>query len=477
MKKTILAAAIISIFSIQHSVCQGQEHSNYLGLDLGGGIGTALYSPAHGDRSIGLGFGAGLHYAHFFGRHFGLGFGVNYSRLAASTTYDFTETTTGLSHASNPGVTYDLSTTFDGWRERQAMGLLGIPVEFFWRTPLGRHALIVGLGAQFELPLHASYTANEGAYVTTGYFPSIGHSVGDLPQHGFSAYDADFQADIENLKPSVSLLADLGLRFALGGRWGFYAGLYASYGITGTLDEVATDPLLKLSDNSADEIVYNGTFASAEVDGAHLLRVGLKLGLDLGWNCHSRQPEPVAEEPVLVPVQQEEPQVDEAAREEARRAAEKAEAERKALREAQERAEAERRAAEARKQEEARQAAAARADLKGRVEGMVIAFDFGGSEPRIRTEDDLVLRALCAAMQADPSLRVTVTGHTDNVGPADANMRLGMERAQAVRQRMTDLGVPAANIASASRGEEQPVDTNDTPEGRARNRRVVVAFE
>ena len=479
MKKAFIILAAVLFSSVQLSILQAQQQSNYIGINVGGGLGMPCYSTVHGDGSLGLGFGAGLHYAHFFGEHFGLGFGVNYSRLTGAVTYDFAETTQGLVHASNPGVSYDLTTAYDGWRERQVLGVLGVPVELFWRVPVSeRNAVLFGLGAQLELPLQGRGIADEGTYATRGYFPSIGHTVENLPQHGFGSYGADTEVDIDNLRPAVSLLADLGFRFALGQQWGLYTGLYASYGLTSSIAAPAADPLLVLSPSDAGEAVYNGTFASSEVEGVHLLRVGIKVGIDFGWHCRQREVAEVS--PVLVPT--EAPQQEVADREAAeRKAAEQAAAERKAAEERaaararEEAAERERVARERMLVEQHREQA--RVELQRRVEGMVIVFDFAGSEPHIRTEDDLALRALCVAMQADESIKVLVTGHTDNIGSADRNLQLGMERAEAVRQRMVQHGAPAARIRTASRGEEQPVDTNATAEGRARNRRVELTIE
>lgn len=472
MKNTILVSFIFSL-SIFHCSPANAQHTNYLSLGLGGGLGSPLHSAVHGDAALGLGFGAGLHYAHFFGRHFGLGLGVNYNRLHGATTYDFTETTAGLTHASNPGVTYDLVTTYDGWRERQMLGFLSVPLELLWRWELGERSwLVAGLGAQLELPLHGRYTADEGTYATTGYFPAIGHTVENLPQHGFGSYNADTEADIEGLKPAVSLVADLGVRLPLGDRWGLYVGAYGTFGLTNMLDGTSTDPLLVLDPTDPSQALYNGTFASAEVDGMRLLRAGVKVAIDFGWSCGRSPQAPAAEEkPAARPqlVQQPQPKPEP-------RPAPNAQPLPVVM---QPKAEPE--AAPVPKpnpdQEAARQAAAARAELKGRVEGTAIAFDFAGSEPHISQADDLSLRALAAAMQADPAMRVTVTGHTDNVGSADVNMRLGQQRADAVRQRLIALGIPADRIATASRGMEQPIAPNDTPEGRARNRRADIKLD
>lgn len=470
MKKILLAAAIVSIFNFQFSNfnsahAQQREHTNYLGLGLGGGLGSPLHSAVHGDAALGLGFGAGLHYAHFFGRHFGLGLGVNYNRLHGATTYDFTETTAGLTHASNPGVTYDLVTTYDGWRERQMLGFLSVPLELLWRWELGERSwLVAGLGAQLELPLHGRYTADEGTYATSGYFPAIGHTVENLPQHGFGTYNADTEADIEGLKPAVSLVADLGVRLPLGDRWGLYVGAYGTFGLTNMLDGTSTDPLLVLDPADPSQALYNGTFASAEVDGMRLLRAGVKVAIDFGWSCGRTPQAPAVEEkPTARPklVQQPEPERKPDPRHEPTPVVMQPKVQPEVVS----------------GQQSVASGQPSAVNWDERLAALAVTFDFGKSEPHFADGNEATLRQLVAAMQADPAMRVTVTGHTDNVGSADVNMRLGQQRADAVRQRLIALGIPADRIATASRGMEQPIAPNDTPEGRARNRRAQIALQ
>ena len=69
---------------------------------------------------------------------------------------------------------------------------------------------------------------------------------------------------------------------------------------------------------------------------------------------------------------------------------------------------------------------------------------------------------------------VEIQGHTDATGSKDFNMHLGEERSEAVRLYMNQQGVPLNRMATISYGATDPVAPNDTREGRAQNRRVVV---
>ena len=71
---------------------------------------------------------------------------------------------------------------------------------------------------------------------------------------------------------------------------------------------------------------------------------------------------------------------------------------------------------------------------------------------------------------------VLITGHTDSVGSAQYNERLGMRRAQFVADRLNKAGVAAERMKLASRGESEPIASNDSTVGRAKNRRVDIQF-
>jgi len=67
---------------------------------------------------------------------------------------------------------------------------------------------------------------------------------------------------------------------------------------------------------------------------------------------------------------------------------------------------------------------------------------------------------------------LTVEGHTDNTGKADANKKLSQKRADSVKEYLAGKGVDASRITAIGYGSEKPIDTNKTPAGRAKNRRV-----
>ncbi len=82
------------------------------------------------------------------------------------------------------------------------------------------------------------------------------------------------------------------------------------------------------------------------------------------------------------------------------------------------------------------------------------------------------LEILAAVLTAYPNVTTSVRGHTDSTGGPIASKKVSADRAAAVKQAPIDRGVPAARIESEGHGSEQSLASNDSEEGRARNRRV-----
>ncbi len=82
------------------------------------------------------------------------------------------------------------------------------------------------------------------------------------------------------------------------------------------------------------------------------------------------------------------------------------------------------------------------------------------------------LQTLLDMMLTRPDIHIRIVGHTDNVGTDAFNDRLSLQRAEAVKQYLTDHGVAAGRITTEGRGSREPIDTNNTDEGRQHNRRV-----
>lgn len=110
-------------------------------------------------------------------------------------------------------------------------------------------------------------------------------------------------------------------------------------------------------------------------------------------------------------------------------------------------------------------------EASGRVTAEGVLFDTNSD--RLRPESAPVLKEIAAMLAAHPELRLSVEGHTDDVGAPAANLALSEKRAAAVvRHLTTTLGVDAARLTSAGFGATRPVVANGSEADRQRNRRV-----
>lgn len=75
-------------------------------------------------------------------------------------------------------------------------------------------------------------------------------------------------------------------------------------------------------------------------------------------------------------------------------------------------------------------------------------------------------------LKKDPSLKFEIDGHTDNTGDASHNLTLSQQRAEAVKAQLVKMGINDSRLTAKGFGDTKPISDNDTPEGRANNRRV-----
>jgi len=115
------------------------------------------------------------------------------------------------------------------------------------------------------------------------------------------------------------------------------------------------------------------------------------------------------------------------------------------------------------------QAVAAR-DVEGPVPGLVFAKNRAALDEAARA----ALQPLLQALLREPELIIELQGHTDNRGPAGGNLVLSKRRVMAVVRFLVSEGVEPSRLQPWGYGENRPILSNATAEGRARNRRIEV---
>jgi OmpA-OmpF porin, OOP family len=112
-------------------------------------------------------------------------------------------------------------------------------------------------------------------------------------------------------------------------------------------------------------------------------------------------------------------------------------------------------------------------DLKSTGHAAVYGIYFDTGKSTIKPESAQAIAEIAKLLGGDATLKIFVVGHTDNEGTVDGNIRLSQDRGAAVLQALVrDHGIAAARLRSYGCGSFAPVASNDTDEGRAKNRRV-----
>lgn len=111
--------------------------------------------------------------------------------------------------------------------------------------------------------------------------------------------------------------------------------------------------------------------------------------------------------------------------------------------------------------------------------GDIVTYElsFDVNSALLKNPDAPVLAAMAALLQSDPAAKLRVVGHTDATGNAESNKRLSLQRAEAVKKRIVELAAAdPVRVAVDGMGPDQPLESNDTPAGRALNRRVEIVL-
>jgi outer membrane protein OmpA-like peptidoglycan-associated protein len=115
--------------------------------------------------------------------------------------------------------------------------------------------------------------------------------------------------------------------------------------------------------------------------------------------------------------------------------------------------------------------------LRQTESGVVVTLGdvlFESGETSLRDEALASLVEVVDLLQSEPDKDIRIEGHTDSTGKAETNLKISEQRANAVMEALVSLGVEASRITAAGMGEDFPIASNETEEGRAQNRRVDV---
>lgn len=114
---------------------------------------------------------------------------------------------------------------------------------------------------------------------------------------------------------------------------------------------------------------------------------------------------------------------------------------------------------------------------EGVFKPMALYFPWGSAKYIKTDANQQFVKEAQKYLTANPNKKLLLTGHTDNDGSDAMNMTLSRQRAAAVKKQLTRTGIAADQLVTDSKGETQPKESNDTPEGRRANRRVNIVVQ
>ena len=527
MKKFITAIMLLAATSAVSA--QMIDHNSNLQLYFGGGIHSMLYKPVDGTHNLTFGFMGGLQYQYMINHHWGLGLGVQVGKIngSANYNYSFVEKAYMLPGANYPA---DVTTSLYNLKEAQHALDIAIPLQIIFRAPINvKSAFQMALGASFDLPRNGKYEIVEGNLKRSAYMPRTNVTYEDLPLHNLSRQNVkDRTGDLNLAERYFSLLGDLGFDFNCSNNLGIYLGIYGKYGLN-NINPLSEDVAMLITPDN----VYTNTFATDRVKDVKTLEAGIKIALRIGmgrdvdWRQNkaaeaaaaaqaeaerlaaeaaaAAELEAAQKRAVEEAIAKEKAEAEarakavadsiarvqaaERARAEAEAQAQadalaKAKAEKDSLAKAKAEAEARLKAeAEARAKAEAEARERARAEQRAREEVAFVTgykdvayFETGKDMPIFGQLNEDSWVNLKEIMEKHPEVKVTVTGHTDNVGKASSNMTLSINRANNIKKMLVEKGIPANRITTVGKGQTEPAESNATPEGRAKNRRIEITI-
>jgi len=462
---TLILAAVSCAAMAQDTVCQKNDlHKGlYLTFGIGGGAQTDKldFSNPENTFSSGAGICAGAGLQYFFTNHIGVGAGLSIRSLKSEAVLNYTTT---QENVDTDGETYVHNTSYQDLLEKQSILTMGIPVELLYQGKFGKSwKFLGGIGLKPTFQLSGKTEVTGGNIATHGYYSRLDVDFYDMENHNFKNYD-DLSGDIST-KPSVNLIGDLQLMYALTHNIDLVLGLNAELG----LNDIHENDNLEQFDFKSE--AYNGVLKTSQVSDIKQMVLGAQVGIRIRFGkcgeTNSKPKDVEPDQPVVTPT-------DVADTEEAARRA----AEEKARLEAEE-AERARKEAEAAEKEKARQAEETKianeaqnvkeavADLKP------IKFENTGSTVPANKQKS-GLDQLAETMNSNPDITLEITGHTCDLGSEEVNKKVGLDRAEWVKAELVKRGVSADRISTATKWFTEPLVPNTSEDNRKINRRVEI---
>ncbi|MDD3322314.1 MAG: OmpA family protein [Paludibacter sp.] len=450
MKKQI----IIGLSLLIGGALQAQEAGSYLHFNVGGGVHNLSYEIPNGTEKGQAGYTLNAAYSYFFNPHWGLQIGFGFQSFKALSTLS---TMTSITDVDTDGDSYQYRTYYKSWQEKQEALFMDIPLELQYRLGIGKKtSILASAGVKMALPVSASYKSTAGQIQTTGYYSQWNVELTDLAEHGFTTITNNYSGNL-SFKPTFMGIVDLGGLYKLSEKIDLYAGAYLNYGLNKV--NIADTKTVYQKDGT-----YNGMFASDQISNVKPVSVGIKVGLywKLATKKTPAQPMKVDEPLVstidavkqplnldtLSAVREEAPIVPEVKKDIV--------------------------VAPVIIQNVAAVENVMKVDSLKIIKDLAqsISINFEENSDQVSIINNEKIRVISNMLKVNPDLKLKIIGHTCNIGSHAANMKVGMKRAEAIKQKFIEQGVSESQLITQSKAYDVPLVPNTSEENRTKNRRV-----
>ena len=433
------------------SFASAQELRHEVAVTGGAGASSMRYDILGGnDNPLKFGFKAGLGYTFFLSDYWGIGTGVEFARYNNKVTLPdgLAYSTPALGGNSQPGQHRNYVVTTSGFVETQKLSTINIPLMVQFNAPASKSVRFYTLaGVKVGLPVMSSWTQSISR-ISTGYL-SMGENAGSY-QEGIGIDNYTSEGDFE-VKPSLMLAGELGIKFRLSKSLFLYAGAYIDYGLNDIRKNTAEDAnLIHYAENSPQATTGNSLVSvSSAISNVNLLSCGLNLRLGIGFGKKKEkskpEPEPVVQEKIVERIVERVVR-DTVVKEVHIRDTVVQEVVKEIVREV---------------PQEIKQSMI-------KLSNTLFAFD----KWNLTEEAAIELNKVAAWISENPEISIEIEGHTDNKGSAEYNRKLSEERAKSVYDYFVSKGIEPSRLSYRGYGLTRPIADNATEEGRQQNRRV-----
>jgi len=450
MKKQL----IIGLSLLIGGALQAQETGSYLHFNVGGGLHNLSYDIPNGNIKGKAGYTVNAAYSYFFSHHWGLQTGIGLQSFKALSTLN---TTTSVSDVDTEGDTYQFRTYYENWQEEQNTLFIDIPLELQYRFGIGKKtSILASAGVKMALPVSSTYKSIGGQIQTTGYYSQWNVEITDFPAQGFTTVTNNYSGSL-SLKPAFMGIVDLGGLYNLTKKMDLYAGAYLNYG----LNKVITADTKSVYQKDG---TYNGMFASDQISNVIPVSVGLKVGLYWKLGTEKTSTKVVKEKEPLLPVVDAVKQIpvksDTIA--EGREVPIVPEVKKDSV------------IAPLKIQEVPAVKIEVRVDSINTIKEIArsISISFSLNSDQALNIDNEKISILSEMLKGNTDVKLKIIGHTCNIGSHIVNMKIGMKRAEAIKQKFIKQGVQESQLTTQSKAYDEPLVQNTSNANRIKNRRV-----